>query len=95
VAGNDSFAGPTPISKGHATPPPERFPLAYYGYAKRHSDGTHALFCDDDTIYLVREGDVIGGRFRVLRIGATSAEVEDLARHKRETLVMEPDAVTS
>jgi hypothetical protein len=70
-------------------------PLKYYGYAKRTTDTTRALFYDDERIYLVVEGDVIGGRYRVLRIGATSAEVEDLTRHTRETLAMEPDALTS
>jgi hypothetical protein len=53
------------------------------------------MFCDDGAIYIAAEGEVITGRFRVVRIGEKTAEVEDLSRHTRETLAMEADAVTS
>jgi hypothetical protein len=72
----------------------ESFPLRFYGYAKRRTDMGRALFCDDELVYLVSEGDVIGDRYRVVRIGMLAAEVEDLAAHTRHTLALE-DAVTS
>jgi len=72
----------------------ETFPLRFYGYARRRAGRVRALFCDDELVYLASEGDVIRGRYRVVRIEELAAEVEDLAAHTRRTLALE-DAVPS
>jgi hypothetical protein len=93
---NEALPNTAPTRQTAGAPPVvESLPLKFYGFAKRRSGDTRALFYDEEFTYLAAVGDVIGGRYRVLRIAETSAEVEDLTRHTRETLAMEPDAVTS
>jgi hypothetical protein len=82
------------LSFEESPPHKESFPLRFYGYAKRRTDTGRALFCDNELVYLVSESDVIGGRYRVVRIGILEAEVEDLTVHTRHTLALE-DAVPS
>jgi hypothetical protein len=54
-----------------------------------------AIFSHEDgVIYVSGEGDVIAGRFRVVR-SANAAVVEDLLKQTRETLTIPPAAVTS
>jgi hypothetical protein len=76
-------------------PHAEAFPLMFYGYARHRSGATRALFYEGENIYLASEGEVIGARYRILRIGAMKAEIEDLVSHRRHTLALEPDAVPS
>jgi hypothetical protein len=92
--------GDHPIAGGLRTqtnepPHAESFPLMFYGYAQHHSGRARALFYEGENIYLASEGDVIGARYRILRIGAMTAEIEDLTSHQRHTLALEPDAVPS
>ena len=61
--------------------------VQFFGVAKKGSV-ERALFCDEEQVYVAVEGDVIGGRYRVVRIGMTVVEIEDLERHTRETLAM-------
>ena len=59
-------------------PPPPPITLKYYGYAAQRADGhKRAFFLDGDDIFVASEGDLIKKRFRVVRIGVNSVEVED------------------
>jgi hypothetical protein len=59
-------------------PPPPPITLKYYGYAAQRADGhKRAFFLDGDDIFVASEGDVIKKRYKVVRIGVSSVEVED------------------
>jgi len=59
-------------------PPPPPITLKYYGYAAQRADGhKRAFFLDGDDIFVAAEGDVIKKRYKVVRIGVSSVEVED------------------
>jgi hypothetical protein len=59
-------------------PPPPAITLKYYGYAAQRVDGhKRAFFLDGDDIFVAAEGDVIKKRYKVVRIGVSSVEVED------------------
>jgi len=80
------------------TPAPQTIdpPLQFFGYAKPRNGHARAIFSHEDgAIYVSAEGDVIAGRFRVVRISANAAVVDDLVKQTRETLTMPPGAVTS
>lgn len=70
--------------------PPPPITLKYYGYTAQRSDGhKRAFFSDGDCsanaaptapecdIFIAAEGDLILKRYKVIRIGVSSAEVED------------------
>lgn len=69
-------------------PPPPPITLKYYGYTAQRSDGhKRAFFSEGDCtgtsptaqcdIFVAAEGDLILKRYKVVRIGVSSAEVED------------------
>jgi len=74
-------------SQPSAAPPPP-ITLKYYGYTSQRSDGhKRAFFSEGDCtgasptaqcdIFVAAEGDLILKRYKVVRISASSAEVED------------------
>jgi hypothetical protein len=80
--GNETTAGSS------QPPPPPPITLKYYGYTSQRSDGhKRAFFSEGDCtgatptaqcdIFIAAEGDLILKRFKVVRIGVSSAEVED------------------
>ena len=61
-----------------APPPPPAITLKYYGYTAQRADGRkRAFFLDGDDIFVAAEGELIKKRYKVVRIGVTSVEVED------------------
>jgi hypothetical protein len=73
----------------HQEPIPEPPPLTFYGYA-RYPTLRRAFFFDGSDTYLAKEGESIAGRFRIVRIGGSSAVVEDLKHSATLTLPL-PD----
>ena len=47
---------------------------------------TYAVLKDDRGVYHGREGDIIEGRFRTIRIGAESIEMEHIDGRGRQTI---------
>ena len=79
----NASSGPPPA------PPPPPITLKYYGYTSQRADGhKRAFFSEGDCtpnaaptaqcdIFVAAEGDLIMKRYKVVRIGVSSAEVED------------------
>jgi hypothetical protein len=94
---------PPPAVKAPTTPPPPPgppapppIPFKYYGYAGKAADGQLAGdFIEGDpvtgNIYVKREGDMIKDRYKVVRIGIRSADVEDTVSHTQQTLKLPED----
>lgn len=76
-------AGPPP------PPPPPPIPLKYIGFAVVNSqNGSLVAVLGDDLNrhYNVTVGEVLFGRYRIVRVTDTSVEVEDLEYNRRQTL---------
>ena len=69
-------------------PPPPPIPLKYFGYegTTRGGGRLRALFVDGEDNFVVGESDMIRNRYRIVRIGTTSAEVEDTVSKNTQTL---------
>lgn len=81
---------PAPMREGVASPPSPPVPLKYYGFVAPQPDGARkAFFLEGEEIFVAGEGDVIRKRYKVVRISPTSAEIEDLESHHRQTLRLE------
>lgn len=74
---------PTPVK-----PPPPLIPLKYFGYEGIPRAGAHlrALFVDGEDSFVAGENELIRNRYRVVRIGPTSAELEDTVAKNTQTL---------
>jgi hypothetical protein len=69
-------------------PPPPPIPLKYFGYEGTPRGGAklRALFVEGEDYYVAGENDMIKNRYRIVRIGTTSAEVEDTVSKNKQTL---------
>jgi hypothetical protein len=69
-------------------PPPPRIPLKYIGdmVDPKNSAKRIAILSDTRNTYYGREGDVVEGRYRILRIGVESIELAYLDGRGRQTI---------
>lgn len=82
-----------PTKAAQATPPgppPLDVPVKFFGYAADPQTGyRRAFFTNGEDVFIVAEGETLLNRFRLLRIGNTTAEVEEIASGRRATLALE------
>jgi len=73
-------------------PPPLVVPAKFFGYVADPRSGRRRAFfasLDGEDVFIVGEGETLMNRFRLLRIGNSTAEVEEVASGRRATLVLE------
>jgi hypothetical protein len=98
VAKKWDFVGP-PAPPEPAPPPPTprapQIPLKYYGFVNpARPDIKRAFFMDGEDIIVAGEGDLIKKKYKVLRVGISSAEVEDTqfkGDNTKQTLQLEAE----
>jgi hypothetical protein len=75
-------------------PPPPPIPLKFYGYTASARQGPkRAFFLEGEDIFVAAEGDVIKSRYKIVRIGVSSAVVEDTSNKHQQTLPLEQEQV--
>ena len=74
---------PPPAPSKPAVPP---IPLKFYGYVDASNTSRRAFFMQGDDIFVAGENEMVGNRYRILRITANSAIVEDTATKNQQTL---------
>ncbi len=73
---------------GEAPPPP--IPLKYYGYAHKPDETARkAFFLDAEEIFIATEGEIVNKRYKILKIGVNTVEVEDLVTKSKQTLPLQ------
>lgn len=71
-------------------PPPLEVPVKFFGYASDPRTGRRrAFFTDGDDVFIAGEGETLLTRFRVLHIGNSSVEVQEIASGRRATMILE------
>jgi hypothetical protein len=81
----EPFVGPKPPPP----PPALQVPAEFFGYATRSASGRRvAFFTSGDDVLVVAEGDTFLGRFRLVRIGNDTADVEELGTGRHATVAM-------
>ena len=77
-------------------PPPPPINLKYYGFSTKRSDGEKkAFFLDGDDIIVAAEGEIMKKRYKVVKIGVNSVQVEDTVSKSTQTLPLQQDATTT
>jgi hypothetical protein len=79
----------SPLSRP-APPPMVIINLKFFGTKTdlRHKN-RQGFFADGDEVYLASEGDLVANRYRILRIGDSSAEVEELSSKTRRQISLQ------
>jgi hypothetical protein len=82
---------PKPQQTANATPPKPQappVPFKFYGYITNQPN-KRAFFMEGEDIHVVREGDVVKNRYKIVRIGVNSVVVEDMQFQSQQTLPLE------
>ncbi len=67
-------------------PPPPPIDLRFFGYSARKNGVRQVFLSRGDDVFVAHEGDVVGHRYRIVSIAASSVQVEDLPYHNTQTL---------
>jgi hypothetical protein len=67
-------------------PPPPPIPLKFIGTVEGKKPGRLAVLTDGRGVYYGREGDIVEGRYRILRIGVESVDLAYLDGRGRQTV---------
>ena len=73
-----------------APPPPLEVPAQFFGYASTPGSSKRvAFFLSGEDVVVVAEGDSFLNRFRLVRIGNDSADVEEIATGRHANVALE------
>jgi len=67
-------------------PPPPPSGLKFYGFAGPRNGAKKIFLIKGEDIFLAKEGDIVDRRYKVMRVGANSVEIEDVLTNHTETL---------
>ena len=84
----DPKPGPLVHSEQRITP---EIPLKFFGFAKIKDAPRKVCVRNDDAVFIAREGEIVGSRYKIARISSTSVDVEDLIEDRQQTLTFQPD----
>jgi hypothetical protein len=91
---------PKPVGKGLTDdkpkpapwpPPPTPTPpinLRFYGWANQPGEPKAIFLIQGDDVFLAHEGDIIAHRYKVVKIGANSVEIEDVLSNNRQSIAL-------
>ena len=67
-------------------PPPPPIPLRFYGFSTNKVGPKQVFLSKGDDIFVAKEGQIIDRRYKIIKIGPNSIEVEDMLTNNRQTL---------
>lgn len=71
---------PTPVVQ-YVPPvvaPPPPIPLKFYGFANSPGEPRKVFLKNGDDVFVAGEGEIVDRRYKVIRISATSVEIQDM-----------------
>lgn len=74
----------TPVNTGPPPPPP--IPLKYYGFASKPGETRKVFLSNGDEVFVAEEGQVIQRRYKIIKITASTVEVEDVLNNNKQTI---------
>jgi hypothetical protein len=80
---------PQPIIPVITTPPPPPPPpsgLKFYGFAGPKNGGKKVFLLKGEDIFLAKEGDIVDRRYKIVHVGTSSVEVQDVLTNHTETI---------
>jgi hypothetical protein len=79
--------GPPPPPPGPPPPPP--ITLKFFGTAVRANGVRQAFLLDGEAVYLASTGDIVARRYKIVSIGTTNIQVEDLVYSDTQLLPLQ------
>ena len=73
-------AGPPP------PPPPPPINLKFFGFANKPGEPKRIFLSQGDDVFVAGEGEIVNRRYRIVRIGPSSVEIEDVLTNHSENI---------
>jgi hypothetical protein len=67
-------------------PPPPPSGLKFYGYAGPKNGAKKIFLIKGEDIFLAKEGDIVDRRYRIVHVGTTSVQIEDVLTNHTENI---------
>jgi hypothetical protein len=67
-------------------PPPPPIDLKFYGYAGPKGGNRQIFLLRGEDIFLAKEGQIIDRRYKIMHIGTTSVEIQDVLTNNTQTI---------
>ena len=67
-------------------PPPPPITLKFFGFASQSGESKKVFLAQNDDVFVASEGDIVKGRYKILRINPNSIEVEDVLNNNRQSI---------
>jgi hypothetical protein len=81
---------PPPITPAPSGPAPLVIPATFYGFVTDAKTGMRrAFFMEGENVYIISVGETLLNRFKLVQIGNSSVEMEEIGTGRRATLTME------
>jgi hypothetical protein len=77
---------PAIIAQQQAPAPPPPSGLKFYGFAGPKNGSKKVFLLKGEDIFLAKEGDVVDRRYKIVHVGNTSVDVQDVLTNHTETL---------
>lgn len=70
----------------YVPPPPPPINLRFFGFANRPGEAKKIFLSEGDNVYVAGEGEIVGRRYKVVRIGTNTVEIEDVLNNHTQTI---------
>jgi hypothetical protein len=67
-------------------PPPPPIELKFFGFANKPGQPRRVFLAKGQDVFIAGEGDIVDRRYKVLRIGPTSIELQDVLNNNRQSI---------
>lgn len=67
-------------------PPPPPITLKFFGFASKPGQPKRVFLAEGQDVFIAGEGDIVDRRYKVLRIGTTSIELQDVLNNNRQSI---------
>jgi hypothetical protein len=77
---------PGPIFGPPPPPAPPPINLKFFGFANKPGEPKRVFLSQGEDVFIAGEGEIVNRRYRVVRIGPTSVEIEDVLTNHSERI---------
>ena len=67
-------------------PPPPPINLKFFGFANRPGERKRVFLSQGEDVFIAGEGETVNRRYKVLRIGVNSVDIQDVLNNNTQTI---------